>query len=321
MPRTDGLIRYAIRWLLPCEVVLLSATGFYLHRPALVWSYGFGVFVHVMLGYVLVSTTGLLIYWLVLGDPVDWRALLREVAREPALAARRRVVGALFWVVLAGEIVTGFALRFPVTDYSAWLVHLAGGMAGLRIVHYLLMWVLISTGIVYAYQFALARGWCVWKGPVGQAKRRIVVLGVGNILLGDEGVGVHVVKELEKRDLPENVRLVDGGTGGFNLIGIVAEADVLIVVDTLDTDAGPGSIFRMTPEDIRRPDPAMRTSIHDIGLIDALDLAAMSGYRPRTVIIGVTPERIDWGTELSERLAEVVPAAVDRVLQEIDSVC
>ncbi len=153
------------------------------------------------------------------------------------------------------------------------------------------------------------------------AGRRVVVLGVGNVLLGDEGVGVHVVRELEKRDLPEGVRPIDGGTGGFNLIGIIAEADTLIVVDTLSSDAEPGSIFRFTPDEVRQPGGSRHTSVHDIGLLDALELAAMSGYEPDTVIFGVVPERIDWGMELSAPVKEALPRVLAAVIQEIDGLC
>lgn len=146
---------------------------------------------------------------------------------------------------------------------------------------------------------------------------RVVILGVGNVLLADEGVGVHVVHELEKRDLPDNVRPIDGGTGGFNLIGIIAEADTLIIVDTLASDAEPGSIFRFTPDEVRQPGGSRHTSVHDIGLLDALDLAALSGYEPDTIIFGVVPERIDWGMDLSQPVGDAVPKVVAAVIQEI----
>lgn len=145
---------------------------------------------------------------------------------------------------------------------------------------------------------------------------RIVVLGVGNILLGDEGVGVHVVRELEKRNLPDNVRAVDGGTGGFSLAGVIAEADRLIVIDTLLTDAEPGAVFTFAPDDVRQPDPAMRTSLHDVGLLDALQLAALQGHTPETTIYGVVPANIGWSTELTPAVAAAVPKVVDAVLQE-----
>ena len=146
---------------------------------------------------------------------------------------------------------------------------------------------------------------------------RVIVLGVGNLLLGDEGVGIHVVRELEKHDLPRNVRPIDGGTGGFNLISIIAEADHLIVVDTLAAEGEAGEVFRFTPDEVRRPRAQIRPSLHDVGLLDALELAAASGYEPSTVIFGVVPERIDWGEELSPRVAEAVPKVVTAVLQEI----
>lgn len=148
---------------------------------------------------------------------------------------------------------------------------------------------------------------------------RVVVLGVGNVLLKDEGVGVHVIRELEKAKLPESVRLIDGGTGGFNLIGIIAEADRLIVVDTLAAEGDPGSIFRFGPKEIERDKGEVRVSMHDIGLLDALEMAALSGYKPHTTIYGIVPGEIDWGMELTPKVAAAARKAARMVLHEVSA--
>ena len=100
-------------------------------------------------------------------------------------------------------------------------------------------------------------------GP-GAIGKKIMVLGVGNILLRDEGAGVRVVEWLDARySFPENVELVDGATAGLDLLPIMEGVDHVIIVDTVKTDEPPGSIFRFTPQDINKKVP-YKTSLHQI---------------------------------------------------------
>ncbi len=147
---------------------------------------------------------------------------------------------------------------------------------------------------------------------------RILVLGVGNILLGDEGVGVHVVRELERSyAFPPNVELVDGGTAGLDLLPIIERADHLLVIDCVQTGCGPGSLFRFTPEDIPNQ-ISHNTSAHHIGLIEALSLAQVTGKRPQTVIIGIQPEEIGkYNLELTPTIQRRMPEVVKLVLSEL----
>ncbi len=151
--------------------------------------------------------------------------------------------------------------------------------------------------------------------PSGEEK--IVVLGVGNILLKDEGVGVRVVEELKKLDLPSNVKLVDGATLGLSLLPYIEKADLLIVVDAVRTESDPGTIFRFEPNDVESSSDAPRMSLHQITLLEVLKLAEMMGSKPHTVILGIEPKDIDWGEGLSDEIKEKVPALVNLVLEEI----
>jgi hydrogenase maturation protease len=148
---------------------------------------------------------------------------------------------------------------------------------------------------------------------------RIVVLGVGNILLKDEGVGVRVVQEMERRySFPENVRVVDGGTQGLWLISTIEQADHLIVVDAVLGKGQPGTIYRLERDDLPRGLRA-KQSAHDSHLVEALNLCSLIDKGPRSVVvIGVEPEDIrQFDLELSPSVAARVPDLIDRVLTEL----
>lgn len=148
---------------------------------------------------------------------------------------------------------------------------------------------------------------------------KILVLGVGNILLGDEGAGVHAVNRLREKGLPENVEAVDGGTLGLELLSLLDDVSKMIVVDCLDAGAEPGSIFRFRPEDIRVKGK-VEFSFHDLGLMEVLTLAETLGKLPETVIFGIQPENIkDWDMSLSPAVEAKLPALLELVMQEISA--
>jgi hydrogenase maturation protease len=153
----------------------------------------------------------------------------------------------------------------------------------------------------------------------GNSDCRILVLGVGNILLRDEGVGVRAVEALRVRyRFSANVELLDGGTQGLKLLGPITEADRLIVVDALKNGDLPGTMYRLEFEDLGRIS-SLRNSLHEIDLVETLSCAELLGSLPRTVIIGVEPEDISpWGTELSERLRDRLEDLLREVLREIE---
>lgn len=150
-----------------------------------------------------------------------------------------------------------------------------------------------------------------------KSARKIVVLGAGNILLRDEGIGVHVIREMEKMDLPPNVELLDGGTLGIDILNLIEGADKLIIVDAVKTEAETGAIFRFRPEDIKTVSKGYKTSLHQIDLFEALKIAKLMDQYPESIVIGVQPGKIEWGLELSPELRERIPAIIDVVLEEI----
>ncbi len=151
--------------------------------------------------------------------------------------------------------------------------------------------------------------------------RKIVVLGVGNILLKDEGVGVKVVEELKKKyTFPSNVQLVDGGTQGLWLLSTLQDADHLIVIDAVLGRCEPGSIYRLEKDDLPKGLRA-KQSAHDSDLIEALNLCALLDQSPESVVvIGIEPEDISpYGLELTQKIQDRVQELMDRVLTELEA--
>ena len=150
----------------------------------------------------------------------------------------------------------------------------------------------------------------------GTAKARLV-LGVGNILLRDEGVGVHVVRALEDRPLPADVELLDGGTAALDLLNAIADRKKVIVVDAVRGGGEPGDIYRFHPEDAP-PEAAQSVSLHQVDLLETLTSAELLGCAPQEVVIfGIEPKELDWGLDLSPEVAAVVPRVIELVLTEI----
>ncbi|HYA42181.1 MAG TPA: hydrogenase maturation protease [Syntrophobacteraceae bacterium] len=145
---------------------------------------------------------------------------------------------------------------------------------------------------------------------------RVVVLGVGNELLKDEGIGVHVARELARRTITFPVEIIEAGTvpdcwQGDEPVG------KLVVIDAVYGGGEPGAIYRFTPEDVEF-ESSMMTSVHQISLVDSLKLSEVTGNKPqKTVIIGVEPKEVAWGTELSEELRGRIHDVVRIVLKEV----
>jgi hydrogenase maturation protease len=149
-----------------------------------------------------------------------------------------------------------------------------------------------------------------------QEPSRIVVIGVGNVLLTDEGVGAHVVHQLAELDLPSAVELIEGGTMPVECLGCVADIARLVIVDAVDGGGPPGAIYRLPVAEVVGTTPQM--SLHELTLAEALTSWHRRGLdESRTVIIGIQPHTIAWGTELSQPLAQKMPIILDTVVAEV----
>lgn len=146
-----------------------------------------------------------------------------------------------------------------------------------------------------------------------------LVLGIGNTLLTDEGVGVHVINRLQQKyaDLA-HVTFLDGGTLGFSLAGELARHDCLIVVDAARIEAPPGSIICLQGAEMDKYMKGNRKSVHEVGLGDLLDIARLEGHYPkRRALVGIEPFSLAWGETLSPVVESSVPSAMDAVMQLI----
>ncbi len=149
-------------------------------------------------------------------------------------------------------------------------------------------------------------------------RKRILVLGVGNILLHDEGIGVRVVEELQAQyDFSDNVELFDGGTLGLRLLDPIAQTDHLIVVDAVQNGEPPGTIYRLGVEDLNKR-ITFKNSLHQLDLVETLAYAEVLGNRPDAVIVGIEPADISpWGLELTEIVQGRMADLCEQVLKEI----
>jgi hydrogenase maturation protease len=147
-------------------------------------------------------------------------------------------------------------------------------------------------------------------------EKMIVILGIGNVILRDEGVGVHAVRELEGRDLPPRVQVIDGGTALMDLLTVIQEAERIIVIDALKGGGEAGTIYRVTPDDLMA-ETERALSLHQVGLLEVLGMVKQLGGDPQVVIIGVEPKEISWGMELTPEVEARLPRVIDAVFEEL----
>lgn len=144
----------------------------------------------------------------------------------------------------------------------------------------------------------------------------ITVLGIGNLVRQDEGVGIHILHGLEDK-VPPEIELIDGGTMGFSLLSIVEDTDSLIILDAVDDGRPPGEIAVWHGDDEVPYFFASKMSVHQVSFAEVLNLAKMRGtYPARIAVVGIQPHTLDWGTELSDTVQQALPRAVECV-QEI----
>jgi hydrogenase maturation protease len=146
---------------------------------------------------------------------------------------------------------------------------------------------------------------------------KVVVLGVGNLLLGDEGVGVHLIRELDQEELDYvNLKLIDGGTSP-EISALVEGADKVIIIDAVKGGGEPGTIYRLDIGEIAMDSP-MRLSLHQMNILDSLRMLDLIGKRPRSVVvIGIEPKNLDLGLDLSPEIEAKMAELKKLVIREI----
>ncbi len=146
----------------------------------------------------------------------------------------------------------------------------------------------------------------------------VTILGLGNILMSDEGVGVHTVNEFERRyEAPDHVEIVDGGAAGLDLIPFIEGREMVLMVDAVNFDAAPGHIGILENDEI----PARITekaSLHHLGLMDVLSIVRMSGNYPRRLcLIGIQPRSLELGLDLTPEIWDKKDALIERIVAKL----
>ncbi len=153
----------------------------------------------------------------------------------------------------------------------------------------------------------------------GQSPLNVLVLGLGNILMSDEGAGVRAVEELQRRyDCPATAECIDGGTMGLDLLPYFEGRSHIVILDTVKAGKAPGTILRIDdpPAYFRS-----KTSPHQIGLADVMGLAAMTGDLPRHItLFGIEPLQLATGLDLSPQVAAKLEGMVELVVAELKDI-
>lgn len=141
---------------------------------------------------------------------------------------------------------------------------------------------------------------------------RILILGIGNLLLGDEGVGVHAVQMLEKEKFPDNVTILDGGTGGFHLMSYIQDYPKILMIDATMDGKPPGTISVIKPK--FASDFPKSLSAHDIGLKDLIESVALIDKLPDITLITVSIESLPgMSLELTPGISNSLPGIIERI--------
>ena len=146
----------------------------------------------------------------------------------------------------------------------------------------------------------------------------LLILGIGNVLMGDEGVGVHALARLQDEDWPEGVTLVDGGTGGFHLLSLLQDYEPVVLIDAAADGGDPGTVRVITPRFASEFPPSL--SAHDIGLRDLIEAAVLVGRLPEVHLVTVSIGAIaPMCLTLSPAIAGALPRVVRAVRQIVAS--
>ena len=157
--------------------------------------------------------------------------------------------------------------------------------------------------------------------------KRVLILGLGNILLKDEGIGAYIATELQKKNLPENVEVIDGGTSGLDILLSQDGLYKLVIVDALKAGKKPGTIYKAVFKGRKKKNLTKifsrkknsQISLHQVGLIEALAAAEKLNRAPsEVIIIGVEPAEVDCGLEPTQLVKQRSAEIINTVLEEIE---
>ena len=144
-------------------------------------------------------------------------------------------------------------------------------------------------------------------------------MGIGNLLMRDEGVGIHVTRQLQKNKELADIEIIDGGTGGIQLLDFFLRHDLVILVDASMDQREPGTVTRLTP--IYSKDYPKTIMVHDIGLKDILDALHLFDKKPELILFTISIAKVDKiGMSLSPKIRSVVPQVAEEIKTYLESV-
>lgn len=149
--------------------------------------------------------------------------------------------------------------------------------------------------------------------------KKVKVLGCGNVLVGDDGIGIRVIEKLRAMELPPDVEVIDAGVGGLAILNWIEDADRVIIIDAVQTgNEPPGTVYRFTDKELP-PSNMFMLSLHDLNLVDTLNVGRLVQKMPEEiVIIGVEVRRVaEFTKELTPEVEAAMPEVIDLVLKEI----
>ena len=149
---------------------------------------------------------------------------------------------------------------------------------------------------------------------------KLLILGVGNLMMGDDGFGAAAVRELLREPLPDGVVAVDGGTAGIGLAAVIEEAERVVVLDTAEMGKPPGTLVQFSPEEVRSKAARRQLSLHQSDLLGTLRLMSELGTCPPVTIVAVQPARVGCGEGLSDEVRKTLPAVLQLVRALISQV-
>ncbi len=149
-----------------------------------------------------------------------------------------------------------------------------------------------------------------------QTEKKIGIIGIGNLICGDEGFGVHTIQYLEKTyQFPDNVLLKDAGTAGIYMSPFLEECDPVLVIDVVDIDAEPGSIHFYDAKDVKLGNIQTKMSPHQLGLLEIIEICRLRDAAPDTVeFYCVVPKALDTSLDLSPEVSPRVKEIADKIL-------
>lgn len=148
-------------------------------------------------------------------------------------------------------------------------------------------------------------------------KTHILVLGIGNLLMQDDGVGIHCIEYLEETGVQENIDLIDGGTGGLALLDFLNEYEKIYVIDAVDMKAPPGTIKIFSPDEIQMYSSHLTLSAHGIGFAEVMAIQKEIDKLPDIKIIGIQPNTISYNLQLSPAVKKVLPKIKKILVEQI----